>query len=77
MPKSSESINVELYDLLTTRGFEPTSLDSAGKEMPVPDEADLFQFHYHNNGRDYGTVTVTVDGLKNIIIYYNNEVMGK
>lgn len=77
MPKSQDNLNNELYDLLKTRGFDPETLDSAGKEVPVADSADVFQFHYHHDGRDYGTVTITIDGLKDLIIYYNDEATGK
>jgi hypothetical protein len=75
MPKTTESLNSELFDLLKSRGMNPITLDSSGKETPIPDEADIFQFHFHSGDRDYGTVTLTIDGLKNLILYYNDSVM--
>ena len=74
MPKSTESINKDLDELLASHGFDVTPMDSSGKEVPVPDEADLFQFHFHRNGNDYGTVTVTVDGLQRMIVYYDDKI---
>jgi hypothetical protein len=74
MPKSIESLNSELDDVLTSHGFEVTALDSSGKEVPVPDEADLFQFHFHRGGKDYGTVTATIDSTNKMTIYYDDTI---
>jgi hypothetical protein len=74
MPKSVESINKDLEDLLVAKGYDVTALDSSGKEVPVADSAELFTFHFHRNGRDYGTVTATIDGLQKLTIYYDDEV---
>lgn len=75
MPKTTESLNSELFELLKSRGLDPVTLDSSGKETPVPDEADIFQFHFHSGDRNYGTVTIAIDGLKNLVLYYNDSVM--
>ena len=74
MPKSTESINKDLEDLLSSKGFDVTSLDSSGKEVPISDSADLMSFHFHGNGKDYGTVTATIDGLQKLTIYYDDEI---
>lgn len=74
MPKSTDSINQDLEDLLASRGYEVTPLDSSGKEVPVSSAADLLQFHFHRDGKDYGTVTATIDGLQKLTIYYDDEI---
>lgn len=74
MPKSNESINKDLEDLLVAKGYDVTALDSSGKEVPVADSADLFSFHFHRNGKDYGTVTATIDGLQKLTLYYDDEI---
>ena len=74
MPKSSESINNSLFDLLRSKGYNPTMLDTAGKEIPVPDEAEVFQFDFIKDEVNYGTVTISIDGLKKLTIYYNDSV---
>ena len=74
MPRSNENINKELDDLLTSNGFEVTARDSSGKQVPVPESADLFEFHFHKDRREYGTVTVTIDGLKRMIVYFDDEI---
>jgi hypothetical protein len=74
MPKSTDSINQDLEDLLASKGYEATPLDSSGKEVPVSSAADLLQFHFHRDGKDYGTVTATIDGLQKLTIYYDDEI---
>lgn len=74
MPKSNETINQELYDLLDTKGFDPKTYDSSGKAVPTPQEAEIIQFHFHHGGVDHGTVTATIDGLKQMKVYFSNEI---
>jgi hypothetical protein len=74
MPRSNENINKELEELLSSNGFDVTARDSSGKEVPIPDSSDLFEFHFHRDGEDYGTVTVTIDGLKQMVVYYDDQI---
>lgn len=74
MPKSNKSINRELFDLLSTRGYRPTMLDTSGKEIPVPEEAEVFQFNFVKDDVDYGVVTVSIDGLHKLVIYFNDKI---
>ena len=71
MPKKQESLNVDLDRLL--KRFRPVKRNSAGKEVPVADEADVFQFPLIVDGENYGTVTVTIDGLHQLVVYYSEE----
>ena len=50
-----------LYNLLVTRDFEPEILDSAGKSVTDPAEAELFSFDYRTENKNYGTVVVLLD----------------
>jgi hypothetical protein len=74
MSKKQESLKVEIYNLLKSRGLQPLSLDSSGKTVPIPDEAEVFQFEFIKDEENYGKVYVTLDGLRQLIIYYNDEV---
>lgn len=74
MPKNTQSLKLDLEDLLVTKGYDVTMMDSSGKQVPTADNCDLFQFHFHKNGKDYGTVTVTVDGLQKLTVYYDDEI---
>ena len=74
MAKNQESINRSLFELLRSRGYAPTLLDTSGKEIPVPEEAEVFQFKFTKDGEEYGTVTASIDGLHKLIIYFGDDV---
>ena len=74
MPKNQDSLNNELFNLLQSRGYNPVMLNTAGKEIPVPDEADVFQFHFEKDGEDYGTATVSIDGLHKLVVYFGDKI---
>ena len=74
MPKNSESLNRSLFNLLHSKGFDPTMLDTSGKEIPTPEEAEVFQFNFIKDGEDYGKVTISIDGLHKLCIYFSDEV---
>jgi hypothetical protein len=74
MPKNNESINNSLFDLLRSRGYRPSLLDTSGKEIPIPDEAEVFQFKFQKDGEEYGTVTISIDGLHKLVVYFGDDV---
>lgn len=74
MPKSTESVNVELNNLLISKGFKVKPLASDGGGAVVPEKADIFQFNFRSGDKNYGTVDATIDDQNNLIIYYNTEV---
>jgi hypothetical protein len=49
-------------------------LDTSGKEIPTPEEAEVFQFDFIKDGENYGKVTMSIDGAHKLIIYFNDKV---
>jgi hypothetical protein len=74
MPINTDSLNRELYGLLKSRGYRPDMFTSSGKKVAIPDEAEVFQFDFIQDDVEYGKVTVTVDGLHRMIVYYGDDV---
>jgi hypothetical protein len=74
MPTNSESLNRELFRLLSK--YKPKPLDAEGKATPVPDEADIFKFEFTKDGEDYGTVYVTLDDERVLTVYFGDDVSG-
>jgi hypothetical protein len=72
MPINNESLNHSLYNLLAK--YKPKPLDAEGKVTPVPDEADIFKFQFTKDGKDYGTVFVTLDEDRVLTVYFSNDV---
>lgn len=74
MSTNQETLKATIFKFLKTNGYQPTMLDSSGKEMGITDEADVFQFSFTKDGKDYGTVTVGVDGSGIVTLYYGENV---
>lgn len=74
MPKSADTILTELYDLLKTKGFNPGAYKD-GKKSVLPSNATLISFNFKDNDRDYGTSHISVDDLRNFILFYNKAAM--
>jgi hypothetical protein len=72
MPTNSETLNRQLYQLLSK--YKPKPLDAEGKATPVPDEADIFKFEFTKDGEDYGTVYVTLDEDRVLTVYFGDDV---
>jgi len=63
-----------LYDILVTRDFEPEILDSSGKSVADPNEAELFSFDWKTDGSNYGTVVILLGSSNDLEIYYGDNL---
>ena len=72
MPTNTESLNRELFRLLSK--YKPKPLDAEGKATPVPEEADVFKFEFTKDGEEYGTVYVTLDDERVLTVYFGDDV---
>lgn len=72
--KNNNTLNEEIFGFLRSKGYEPTMLDTSGKEMPVASEAEVFQFKFKKDGEEYGTVTLSIDNQK-LILYCNDKIV--
>jgi hypothetical protein len=70
----NQSLNQALYGELKSRGYEPKILDANGKEVALPDQAQIFQFNYKQGSTQYGSVTVSVDTTGTINVVFDNSV---
>lgn len=72
MSKQAETLNKELFDELAN--LDPVPFQANGDEIALPEKADFFQFHFHKDGHDYGTITVSIDDSNHLIVWYNNNI---
>ena len=63
-----------LYNLLVTRDFDPEILDSAGRAVSDPAEAELFSFDYRTDRKNYGTVVVLMGADQELEVYYGDNL---
>ena len=73
MATDNESFNRDLYDLLKVRGYQPIPLDSKNQRVPASQAADVIQFTFTKDGKDYGKAWVSIDDAQNVIVYYDEE----
>ena len=58
MPQTRDTIAQQLYDLLTTKGFDVKTLnDTADQDQPIQ-SANIFSFDFIHNGTNYGSVVI-------------------
>ena len=74
MPIHSAALYTQLSSLLSSRGYNPKSLDSSGKAIPVPDEADVIRFDFNKDGKKYGNAWASIDSANKLVIYYGDDI---
>lgn len=74
MQKTADTILAGLYDLLRTKKFDPHGFKD-GKNSVLPSNASLISFNFKDKNRKYGTSHVTIDDLRNLILFYNETAM--
>ena len=73
MALDTESFNKELYDLLKVRGYKPVPLDNKNQRVAASQNADVFEFQFFKDGKDYDKAYITLDGSKSVKVYYGEE----
>jgi len=73
MALDTESFNRELYDLLKVRGYKPVPLNAQNQRVKASQEADVIEFQFVKDGKDYGKAWVTLDDAQNLIVYFDDE----
>lgn len=68
------NVATALFDLLVTRDFAPEILDSMGKPISDPSEAELFSFDWRTQDRDYGTVVILLGTENDLEVYYGDNL---
>ena len=73
MASDTDSFKKELYSLLKVRGYHPIPLDSSNQRVNAPQEADVIQFMFTKDGKEYGKVWIAISNAQEMTIYYDNE----
>lgn len=67
--------NQQLYDLLVSKDFDLTLLDSSGRPSADPSETEIFSFDYTPSSmKDYGTVVIMLTDDQELEIYCADNV---
>lgn len=80
---STSNLSTDLYNLLTSRGLDPQTLDPKTMKPPVDPktgevdigQGKLFVFDYvSSSGRDYGTAEILIDGDNVLNLYFGDNI---
>ena len=63
-----------LYNLLVTRDFDPELLDSSGKAVDSPDDAELFSFDWKTANKNYGTVVILTSDDQDLQVFFGDNL---
>lgn len=74
MPRTTDSINRELYELLKAKHFYPSGIKK-GEKSVKPEEATGFNFKFKVDDTEYGSAHVVIDNLENLILFFNKNVV--
>jgi hypothetical protein len=66
--------STSLYNLLVTRDFDPEILDSKGKAVMDPSEAELFSFDWKTEDKNYGTVVLLINSDNELEMYFGDNL---
>lgn len=73
MPINRESLNQKLYDQLRTTEAEVIPQDTEFESV-LPKDAEIFRFHFIRDNVDYGEVTASIDGTRQLTLWYDDRV---
>ena len=72
---SQQNAALKLFDLLTSRDFDPNMLDVTGKPATDPGEAEMFSFEYRaESGKDYGTIVILLGDDGELTVFCADNV---
>ena len=67
--------NTALYNILVTHDFDPEILDSAGKSVEDPADAEMYSFDYVGpSGKNYGAVVILLDNENNLTVFSGDNI---
>ena len=73
MPINKETLNQKLYNELRTTEAEVIAQDTEEGSV-LPKDAEIFRFHFIRDNVDYGEVTASIDGTRQLVLWYDNRV---
>ena len=64
----------DLFNLLVSRDYTVKTLNSQGKPVVKPEDAEMFSFDFETKNNNYGTVVILLDDENNFECYYGDNV---
>jgi len=74
MAKNQDKTKNDIYNYLKSNGYDPILKSTNGKEVSVPDEAEVIEFQFKLDGENYGTAAISLDNEGQMKVFYSDVI---
>ena len=74
MAKNQDKTKNDIYNYFKSNGYEPVLKSTNGKEVSVPDEAEVIEFQFKVDDVNYGTAAVSLDNEGMLKVFYSDKI---
>lgn len=74
MALNNDQLKQNIFDFLKVRKLKPTPKDSANKDTSVPQDADLIEFTFEKDGKQFDKAWITIEGRNDLTVYYDDDI---
>jgi len=74
MARNQDKTKNDIYNYLKSNGYDPVLKSTNGKEVSVPDEAEVIEFQFKVDGDSYGTAAISLDNEGQMKVFYSDGI---
>ena len=74
MAKNQDKTKNDIYNYFKSNGYEPVLKSTNGKEVSVPEEAEVIEFQFRVDDTNYGTAALSLDNEGQLKIFYSDKI---
>lgn len=74
MAKNQDKTKNDIYNYFKSNGYEPVLKSTNGKEVSVPEEAEVIEFQFKVDGENYGTAAISLDNEGQLKVFYSDKI---
>ena len=74
MARNQDKTKNDIYNYFKSNGYEPVLKSTNGKEVSVPEEAEVIEFQFKLDGESYGTAAISLDNEGQLKVFYSDDI---
>lgn len=74
MARNQDKTKNDIYNYFKSNGYEPVLKSTNGKEVSVPEEAEVIEFQFKLDDVNYGTAAISLDNEGQLKMFYSNKI---
>ena len=74
MAKNQDKTKNDIYNYFKSNGYEPVLKSTNGKEVSVPNEAEVIEFQFKVDDVNYGTAALSLDNEGQLKVFYSDKI---